>query len=280
MITEKQRKMEILLGLTSRTQRSMAPPMKYPGSKYNSLPEILPELPYTSMYVEVFGGAATVLLNRAPVNFEVYNDRFSGIVAFFRAVRDYPFELIARVELMLHSREEWERCRATWHQPNIGVVERAARWYYMTRYSVLGRGDSWARIRKPGLPIASSMKKRLDLLQRIADRFEKVQIENLDWREILNDYDHPQAVFYLDPPYLNSNRAGYKQSMTVKDHKEMIKQISEMKAYVVLSGYENDIYNVDFWDRKKTWARKDNASVILGEGMGTQYEVLWIKEAR
>ena len=41
-------------------------------------------------------------------------------------------------------------------------------------------------------------------LRRLHERLAGVVIENLDWLACISRYDRPGTVFYLDPPYWNS----------------------------------------------------------------------------
>jgi len=50
--------------------------------------KLLPLIPKHHTYVEVFGGAANLLLAKDPSPVEVYNDIDSGLVNFFRVLRD------------------------------------------------------------------------------------------------------------------------------------------------------------------------------------------------
>jgi len=50
--------------------------------------KLLPLIPKHHTYVEVFGGAANLLLAKEPSAVEVYNDIDSGLVNFFRVIRD------------------------------------------------------------------------------------------------------------------------------------------------------------------------------------------------
>ena len=63
-------------------------PFPYPGAKTRSLKQIIPLLPYRDSYIEPFGGTGAVLLARNPSPLEVLNDRYMGINAFYRCIRD------------------------------------------------------------------------------------------------------------------------------------------------------------------------------------------------
>lgn len=91
----------------SRDQEILRPPFSYPGSKSRSIDKILPHLPYTGVYIEPFGGSAAVLLARRPSKLEVFNDRYAGVVAFYRCIRDNNLmcQLCERLDLTIHARE-------------------------------------------------------------------------------------------------------------------------------------------------------------------------------
>ena len=63
-------------------------------------------------YVEVFGGGASVLLNKERSVKEIYNDFNSNLVNLFRAVRDSPSELQAALRYILNAREDFDTVKA------------------------------------------------------------------------------------------------------------------------------------------------------------------------
>lgn len=281
------RELELLFGVRKRSQRTIRSIMKYPGSKTDSIPELLPRLPYRGAFIEPFGGSGIVLLSRNPSRLDVFNDRYAGVTCFYRAIRDHCDELVKRLSLIIHSREEWEWCLATWEDPNLGDVERAARWYYMTQTSFLAKGHSWARITKPTSPIAGVIGRKLDHFEYIHARLQNVQIENLDYRECIKDYDNPDTVFYCDPPYLNIDNTSYAIKMSQVDHMELLELIQRAKGYFALSGYANPLYDSHEWTKRITWARRDraNAQAVSKHNHRSEVgkrelkeEVLWIKD--
>ena len=73
---------------------SLRTPFPYIGDKSNIADWILDQFPTDyRRYVEVFGGAASVLYRKDPSPEEVYNDRNTGITAFFETLRDGLYEL-------------------------------------------------------------------------------------------------------------------------------------------------------------------------------------------
>ncbi len=105
-----------------------AAPIAWYGGKARLASRIVDLLPRHATYVEAFSGAASVLFAKARVTLEVYNDIDSGLVTFFRVLRDQPTELARRLRLTPYSREEFIGCRDAW-QNTHDDVERARRWY-------------------------------------------------------------------------------------------------------------------------------------------------------
>jgi len=272
---------------TGSQRKAIRAPLNYPGSKAKSLDKILPHLPYRGAYIEPFGGGAAVLLARQSEKLEVYNDRYGGVCCFFRVIRDRCEELMERLDLTIHSREEFDFSKATW-ESCADEVERAARWYYSMYYSFGGLGDHFGRNTKPSNPYAGKLRNRIPEFPALSERFRHVQIENLDYRDIIHDYDQYEAVFYLDPPYYETKSPHYKSIMTNQDHRDMLNQIFIIKGFVALSGYKNDLYDSYKWTDRITWTRKDvmDGMAFTEENnreksnRGVVEEVLWIREAR
>lgn len=252
-------------------------PFGYVGGKYQSVQKILKYLPHTDRWVEVFGGSGIVTINREPSKFEVFNDRYAGVVAFYRCLRDKEKveRLIQRLDLTVHSREEWVWCFETWADCNDDV-ERAARWFYYWKTSFAQRGDAWARSTNPGSILSPRVKNCLPGIEKLHSRFKNVQVENLDFRRCILDYAHSDTVFYLDPPYLGSGKCYQGTDFLEQDHEDMLDLVHSCDGFFAISGYPNPKYDPYKWDDVITW--KIN-STIDGKNRGAVTECLWIKDA-
>lgn len=288
---------DILTGLSnvggSPTKRIMRAPFGWIGGKSRSVQHILPLLPQRDGYVEVFGGSGAVLLARAPSKLEVFNDRYAGVVAFYRCIRDVNKmqRMVDMLELLLHSREEFLWARESWKNCEDDV-ERAARWYYMHKTSFAQRGCMWGRSTTPVGAVAHIASGQLNTFPALHARLRNVQVENLDWRECLDDYDHPDTVFYLDPPYVDSYAGAYEHELTQDDHRELLRRVFAMDAFVAVSGLSNPLYDENDWDERYEWDVRSTAKGIncsdgdkrehireQDSARGTQREMLWIKES-
>lgn len=255
-----------LLGLLSaldetpqKRESYIRAPFGYIGNKESSTEYILKELPHRNIYVEVFGGSGTILLSREPCPLEVYNDRFGGVTAFYRVLRDPVLldKLLGRIELTIHSREEFIWCRDTWDIVE-DEVERAARWYYMNQNSFSKKGQFFARATSGRAQHGNAMRNNLKWFPAVHERLRNVQVENQDWRLCLKDYDSEDTVFYLDPPYLSYAKGCYKHEISKEEHIELCERIFQLKGFVALSGYGDDItrelYGHYPWDTVREWS--------------------------
>jgi DNA adenine methylase len=261
-------------------------PFAWPGGKSRSVDKILPYLPYEGSYIEVFGGSGIVLLNRKPSKIEVFNDRNSGVIDFYRVLRNpqqYQ-ELCRLVELSLHSKEEFLHCKATYEREENSVV-RAYKWYYSVMCSFGRLGRNWGRAVKPPSSFSTQYKDKLEIFPDIHRRLRGVQIDNADFRSMFKSYDNPTAVFYCDPPYVDANRGTYKHEMTSGDFADLAGCIKHAKGFVALSSYENPFWDdLNCWDNKIKW----EVHVSIQGGGNKEHldnkrskaeEVLYIKEA-
>ena len=232
--------------------RRLRSPLRYIGGKSFMANKLLQFVPPHHIYVEVFGGGASLLIAKKPSPVEVYNDIDSGAVNFFRVLRDpQKVESFYRlVSLTPVSREEFRFCRDTWKQCE-DEIERAYRWFVMVRQSFggkLGRGDWCITITESSRGMAHSVSawwSAIELLPEISKRFLCVVIENRDFRDIICLYDTEETFMYLDPPYMpttRKNKQDYDFEMTTDDHKELVNLILSSKSMFMLSGYDNDIY--------------------------------------
>ena len=233
-------------------------PFPWFGGKQRLARRIVELLPPHLVYVEPFGGAAAVLLAKPRARLDVYNDRDEALVNFFRVLREQPDEFERLLRLTPFSRAEFDLCVRSWrngwrdvaHDP----LEWARRWYVRVEQSFAGTPTTvgWSGEflgRRRGSRARTSWT-RLDRLSRIIERLRTVQIESRDWREVLARYDGPDAVFYLDPPYLPATRRpnrqkggkSYAYDLSPDDHAELVARAPNLQASVLVSGYDHGLY--------------------------------------
>jgi DNA adenine methylase len=270
-----------LLDLEDEDYKPVRCPFVWPGGKSKCIDKICPHLPHRDVYVEPFGGSGAIMLARRPSTLDVYNDRYTGVVAFYKCLRSPKlFEaLMERLHLCIHSREDWMFCKESWENCKDDV-ERAARWYTVVEYSFGGIGRNWGRNVGPKSSVARKVHRKLPLFPAIHERMKNVQIENCGYETMLDDYDSDQTVFYLDPPYIGSDVSVYKHKWDRNDQVALLKKIFDMDGFVALSGYDNPLTDSYPWDKKEEWKQQ----VSIKSPNHDTYrehstECLWIKES-
>jgi len=164
------------------------------------------------VYVEVFGGAASVLLAKRPSPIEVYNDNNSLLVNLFETVRNRPQLLIDKTRTILYSRELYENWREELTDELVkrDPLEAAVKTYYCLLSSFIGdptKGWAFQRRGKDGGPNRwTNIAKRILLL---TERLRHVAIDHLDFRDCIRNWDTDKTLFFLDPPYLSSVSKGW-----------------------------------------------------------------------
>lgn len=224
--------------------------LKWPGSKWRIAEIIVNLMPDHKIYVEPFFGSGAILFNKKPANCEVVNDLDSQITNLFSIIRDHPGDLARVIDFTPYSRDEYLNSYDTVEEP----LEKARRFLIrsnMARGGMQYYKSSW---RHAGAVLGASTYKHVvkawnDLPERIiqsAHRLKEVEIENKDAFELIKKYNHPECLLYVDPPYLLSTRRQryYNEEMTdVEEHSELINLLWKHKGYVMISGYENDLYD-------------------------------------
>jgi DNA adenine methylase len=114
--------------------------------------------------------------------------------------------------------------------------------------------------------------------ERIAVVIEKLkyaEIENRNALEIIERYsDDPDALMYVDPPYVLDTRAGalYEHEMRNQEHIDLLNALDKHVGPVVLSGYAHPLYD----ERLEHWQRITKQSAV--EKGQTRIEVLWLNK--
>lgn len=232
------------------TAQQLRSPIPWFGGKGNAVRKLLPLIPAHRIYVEPFGGGASLLFAKAPSPVEVYNDLDSDLVNLFRVLRDpEKFERFYRlVALTPYSREEYYHCRDT-YATQTDELERAYRFFIAVRQGFSGHiRNGWSySLTTSNRGMAGAVSRYLSIIEQlpqIHERLMRVQIEHDDYRNVLERYDTPQTFFYLDPPYVPTTRksGSYTHEMAEEDHRELVEQLLTLKGKVLLSCYYHPVY--------------------------------------
>lgn len=84
-----------------------------------------------------------------------------------------------------------------------------------------------------------------EIIVNCCERLKEAQIENTDALKLIERYNDENTLIYCDPPYLQELRKKnmYKFEMNNEQHIELLKVLKSSKSKIILSGYDNDLYN-------------------------------------
>ena len=212
---------------------------------------IIKFFPPHETYVEAFGGALSVLVHKKPCRQEIINDLDGELVNLYRVWRNNPGLICQLLELTTYSREEMRRAYdctdsspeqmalATIIKNNMGRGKAFHRTgLRIARNANTGPVKAWAKMPKTALDFHRRIKKCL--------------IENKPAIEVIEYFDSKTTLHYVDPPYVPSTRRYtrlYRHEMTDVQHKDLVRRLISLEGMVVLSGYNNDLYNSLGWKR-------------------------------
>lgn len=263
--------------------------IQYPGSKDNLSATIISYFPRHKLYVEVFGGSGAVLFNKQPSEIEVYNDLDENLAVLFRVLRDPEKSklLYELIRMTLYSRAEFElsQTKITAHK-FISDIDHALS-VFLT-YNLSYGGIIHHRREKDTASFgysrttskAAQYRRRVNSIPETARRLEQVIIEQLDFRELIERYDSPDTLFYIDPPYIGTSRAKGTDYYRVDDltagmHIGLLEHMRKLQGAAIISGYSNKEYAP--LEKELNWRVKEiEVRASLVGSHATRTEVLWI----
>ncbi len=261
---------------------ALRPPVKWWGGKYYLSARIIDLFPEHRIYVEPFGGAASVLLNKTPADVECYNDLDVRISRLFRVLQNSGEEFVTRLRVTPYS--QWEFQEAATYPAQADDLGKSVCDFIRWRQSFGGQGKTWScsttRVRGGMAGDVNAWWTAIDMLPEIIERIRSVQILHQPALKAIQRFDHDEALIYCDPPYVHATRSRgstevYGVEMTDADHRELAAQLHECRSKVVLSGYRCDLYD----DLYHSWRREefDIANHAAGgKQKARQTECVWM----
>jgi DNA adenine methylase len=278
------------------------PPLKFHGGKHFMTRHIIQLMPPHLHYVEPYFGGGQVLFARNPADrrlwwtgrasdgskidgvSEVANDLHANLMNLYAVLKDpATFERLRhRLDLTLHSQQEWEAARDLLARPDGEPVARAAALFTFCRQSRSAEMECFAptvraRLRGSRNDGVNAWWGAVDGLEAVHLRLRNVKILCRPALEVIRKEDTPATLFYCDPPYEPTTRTArkvYDHEMTTAQHRELLDALRAVKGRVMLSGYPNEMYDSALagWSR---YAFDKANHAAGGKTKGRETEVLW-----
>lgn len=262
--------------------KKLRPIVKIHGGKYYLCDHIIKLFPsnYEQMtYIETYGGAASVLLNKKRSIKEIYNDICEPLVNIFRVMINEPERLVNFIRKIEYSEVSFEDAKKVAYRAGFdsAVAEIVIR--RMSRGG-MKKNFSWSNRKRGGrFGDLNAWETFKNLLPLICDRVKGVEFFSEKALSLINEYsDDNNCLFYLDPPYVLAARTAkkiYDYEMTDEEHVLMAETVKKVAGKVLVSGYNCPLYENIFKDWRKVTKDMPNNS---GQGLKKErrLEVVWL----
>lgn len=202
------------------------------GGKRRLAKHILPLFPAHTCYCEPFCGAGALFFIKEQSKSEVINDVNSDLVNLYRVVQHHLEEFVRHFKWALVSREIYKWAQET-PVEILTDIQKAARFFYLQKLAFGGK------VQGQTFGTATTSPPRLNLTRIEEDlsaahlRLSRTTVEHLDWQACINKYDRPHTLFYLDPPYWQTE--GYGVPFDFDQYQTMAELMRLMKGKAILS---------------------------------------------
>jgi len=222
----------------------MKPPILYPGGKTAMIKNVLRLLPAHSQYVEPFCGGASIFWAKELASHNVLNDTFSGILNFYRVVRDEEKRktLIDMIQKSLYHETLYNKCREIIKNGGSDI-EEAYSVFICSRLSFgaklidgYGFGNTGGHMR--AFNRASDF--LIENIEKYAEKLRHVEFFSRDALDVIALKNARDTFFYIDPPYIGTESFHYAQ-YTEDDYKHLLDVLAGIKGKFMLSSFKTDI---------------------------------------
>ncbi len=270
------------------------PAFPWMGGKGWLVKKIADRLPRKARYVEPFAGAAAMLLALPPSPVEVLNDRNRDLIGFYRVMQEDRLRtaLLDRLQWTPYARDEYARALGLLNSSEDDPIIRAWAFFLVSNASFSGGGQSGLTEKRFATSTQRSQGRRMNYhiegLPALAQRLKDVVIENRDAIDLLDQYDSPDTLFFLDPPYYPDTRnIRHERSrgtyaggeMDAVQHLELLAMCRRLKGFVALCGYAHDDYDdalLPFGWKTLSFPRKALSSLHRDTDQSQREERVWI----
>ena len=231
------------------------------GNKTPIAEHIVKLLPDHKVYVEPFVGSGAVYFHKEPSSKEVINDLDKELISGYKLVKQVSSDVSK-----YHDLDTYEKQHAFYHRTPTSKEDKLTIRILQTCNTFGGTGKGDVREDKPSNPY-----NKLKNIQEYKDRMKNTTVLSQDYKAVVKKYDSSETVFYLDPPYENSDKLYKHDSMNYEQMADLLRSI---KGKFILS--INDSSNIKtifkgFKMKKKTVTTQGNKGIGSG---GNRSELL------
>lgn len=186
-------------------------------------------------YVEPFAGMGGVFFRRlSRPKSEVINDFSADVATLFRVLQRHYMAFVQMLQWQLTTRAEFERLART-DPTTLTDLERAARFFYLQKTAFGGKVAGRNFGVSPGERGAFDVTRIIPELESYHERLAGVVIERLPYAEVFARYDREGTLFFVDPPYIGSERYYGADLFGPQDHAALAGLLAGLKGRFILT---------------------------------------------
>jgi DNA adenine methylase len=243
--------------------------ISYVGGKFKMAKWISSFIPKTNKYVELFGGAYWTYLNSdlyKKIDNAYYND-FSIHMANLMSCYVYNQKFFDHFK---HIKSQDENLFNQYKQEILNVKEidvpdfdLAFKYAYLMTQVFSGTGlkenTKMTNLKGKYKSKFDSFRERM-IKPSIIEKTKKIkEVYNKDFEEVINILDSEYTVFYIDPPYYNTENYYSFHDFTRKDHERVADCLKNINGKFLLSYYYFNDLEKWFPKDKYVWESKEFA---------------------
>lgn len=213
------------------------PAAGYIGGKRNLAKRVcalIEATPHSGYYEPFVGMGGIFLRRRSRPTAEAINDISGDVATFFRVLQEHHVYFLDMLRWRVASRAEFDRLLAI-PVDRLTDLQRAMRFLYLQRLAFGGK------VAGRNFGVSPTTASRFDvtrlepMLADIHERLAGVVIERLPYADFIRRYDHPGALFYLDPPYVGCEADYGEGVFAADDFVRLAAQLEGLRGRFVLS---------------------------------------------
>jgi len=184
------------------------------------------------IYVEPFVGGAGVYFKKPPSKKEILNDIDKDLINSYKLVmkvKQPSKEEAEAYDKYLKDNETLTKFYQSKGGSNLDKLVKAIVKYCFTYSSRgVGKTNTPQSMNKTG-----KLSTKLKYIEKYQERFKNTKFYSMDYKKMIEKYDSSKTLFYLDPPYENTDKTLYNN--TEIDYEEMKNILKKIKGKFVLS---------------------------------------------
>jgi DNA adenine methylase len=238
-------------------------------------------------YVETFGGMFWCFFNMDLSKFTnlkqvVYNDFNPLNYNLFKCVQN-PSELqraldsvpVQQLGVSVTPQEYKERFvnfQAEIFAPNVSIeapnYELAAKYVYVVTQVFSGskpEKSSFIDLKGNYRSKYLSFRDKLSKPDWIEHFLKITDVRNLDFNDVIDEFDSPSTYIYLDPPYWRTENYYSNHDFDRKDHERLANKLKELQGKFSLSYYDFKLLHEWFPENQYRWEKKQFAKAAAAK---------------